>query len=440
MSNPLNTATILALAPDASSAASARKLAAPGQWPSLNALEGLLWGECQGSGKIPYLTAVDLEGLVAKCSCPSRKFPCKHGLALLLLHASHGGDFGGQPAPESVQSWLAGRRNRAGKSEQAAEVAVKQEADPAAQARRRAAREKKVTAGLEGLHLFLADLVRDGLAAAAARPYGDWDTQAARLMDAQVPGAARRLARIPELLGDPAALLAHLGELALLAEGWANREALSEDQQADLRAALGFPLNAAGLLETQGVRARWNVLGHLTVQEDALTVRRTWLRHGDHTALLLDFAPAGRPLPPGLPLGHSVGAELVFAPSAFPQRAVLKGEAGEAGPLAHPPPLDLNAMLSAHADALARNPWLERAAYLLGPVWARPGEPWRVVDREGGSLPLAGDERPLLHLLAEGGGAAAQLFGEWDGLAFTPLRFWPCEPWPPEVCPEPSDG
>lgn len=428
MSQALDTESILALAPDAGSAANARKLATPGKWPSLNVVEGVLWGECQGSGKTPYLTAVDLSGPVAKCSCPSRKFPCKHGLALLLLHASHAADFGTQPVPESIQAWLAGRQNRAEKSEQTAEAAVRKEADPAAQARRRAAREKKVTAGLEGLHLFLKDLMREGLAAAASRPYSDWDAQAARLMDAQAPGAARRVARIPELLGDPAALLAHLGELALLAEGWSHREALGQDEQADLRSALGFPLNAAGVLETDGVRARWNVLGHLTLPEDALTVRRTWVQHRHQIALVLDFAPTGRPLPPGLAVGRSVEVELVLAPSAWPQRAVLKGETGQAGPLkALPFPLGLNGLLSHYAGALACNPWLERAAYLLGPVQVQCGEPWRVVDG-GGSLPLAGDGRTLLRALAESGGEAVHVFGEWDGAALTLLNFWTALP------------
>ncbi|MDV6376418.1 SWIM zinc finger family protein [Deinococcus arenicola] len=425
MSDALTPETILALAPDAGSAANARKLATPGKWPTLNDTGSVLWGECQGSGKNPYLTAVDLSGPVAKCSCPSRKFPCKHGLALLLLHASHGPDFGSQPAPESVQTWLAGRQNRAEKAEQVSEVAVRKEADPGAQAKRRAARKKKVTAGLEGLHLFLKDLMRDGLASASSRPYSDWDTQAARLMDAQASGAARRVAHIPELLGSPAALLAHLGELALLAEGWVNRAGLSEEELHDLRAALGFPLDAAGLLETGGIRGRWNVLGQALIQEEALTVRRTWLQNASQMALLLDFAPGGRPLPPGFPVGQSVEAELVFAPSAFSQRAVLKGEAGASGQLADaPPPLNLTELLSAHADALALNPWLERAAYRLGPVRVVPGEPWAVVDETGGSLPLTGDVRPLLKLLGESGGGAVSLFGEWDGAAFGVLKFW----------------
>ncbi len=44
-------------------------------------------GLCQGSGRQPYQARVDLAEPAFKCSCPSRKFPCKHGLALLLLFA-----------------------------------------------------------------------------------------------------------------------------------------------------------------------------------------------------------------------------------------------------------------------------------------------------------------------------------------------------------------
>src|SRR6476469_5438786 len=212
---------ILALAPDAGSASNARKLATLGKWQHLNAPAGSLWGQCQGSGKDPYLTGVDLSGPVGKCSCPSRKFPCKHALALLLLHTTHPGEFGTAAPPESIQTWLDGRAQRAEGKEQRpdqtqAELVTPSGPDAAGQAKRRAAREKKVTGGLDALRTFLHDLIRDGLAHAPSRPYSDWDTQAARLVDAQAPGAARLVRQIPAHLGDPSALLAHLARLHLL--------------------------------------------------------------------------------------------------------------------------------------------------------------------------------------------------------------------------------
>src|SRR5687768_6563262 len=78
---------VLALAPDGASAQAARGLAAPAKWPLLGANAAAAWGECQGSGSKPYRTQVDLSGPAFRCSCPSRKFPCKHGLALLMMRA-----------------------------------------------------------------------------------------------------------------------------------------------------------------------------------------------------------------------------------------------------------------------------------------------------------------------------------------------------------------
>lgn len=422
---PLTPDAILALAPDSGSAASARKLATPAKWQHLNAPTGSVWGECQGSGKEPYLTGVDLSGPVGKCSCPSRKFPCKHALALLLLHATHPTDFGAAPPPGSLQTWLDGRAARAEGERQKAEgdetpAGGKAGPDPAAQAKRRAAREKKVTGGLDSLQTFLHDLVRDGLAQAPARPYTDWDTQAARLVDAQAPGAARLVRQIPEHLGDPAALLAHLARLHLLTEAWPRRNSLSEPEHADLRAAVGFPLDSAGVLEGGGVIAAWNVMGQGLTVEDTISTRRTWLVSGDDTALLLDFSAGGRPFPPALPPGHTVRAEVCFAPGAVPQRALLRGEALATPPAPRPPGLTLDALLDRHGAALAANPWLERTAHLTGPLHVIPGDPWHAQDSTG-RLPITGSDRSLYTLLALGGGQPLPVYAEWDGAALTPL-------------------
>src|SRR5215470_11616687 len=78
---------IEALAPDQSSLAAARKLLKPSSWPTLAEGEGLIWGECQGSGATPYRVAVNEADAGHKCTCPSRKFPCKHALALMWMRA-----------------------------------------------------------------------------------------------------------------------------------------------------------------------------------------------------------------------------------------------------------------------------------------------------------------------------------------------------------------
>lgn len=108
---------VLALAPDDASAKAGKGLASPSKWDLLGQNEQALWGLCQGSGKNPYQPRVDLREVAFRCSCPSRKFPCKHSLALLLLHASQPSLFKSAQPPEWVAQWLQERVARAQKRE-----------------------------------------------------------------------------------------------------------------------------------------------------------------------------------------------------------------------------------------------------------------------------------------------------------------------------------
>ena len=78
---------MLALAPDPASQQAAARLAGSSRWSQTGAAGDVVWGLCAGSGQHPYQTIADLAGPAYSCSCPSRKFPCKHALALLLLWA-----------------------------------------------------------------------------------------------------------------------------------------------------------------------------------------------------------------------------------------------------------------------------------------------------------------------------------------------------------------
>ena len=93
--------TLEELAPDQASLKAARALLDRRRWPTL-AVEGeLLWGLCQGSGATPYRVVFDGQERGFKCTCPSRKQPCKHVLALLWL-ALDAPDAFGAPKPSEV--------------------------------------------------------------------------------------------------------------------------------------------------------------------------------------------------------------------------------------------------------------------------------------------------------------------------------------------------
>src|SRR5512134_13753 len=214
---------ILALAPDASSAQAGKTLATPHKWLSLGRDNRSVWGECHGSGAKPYQTQIDLSEPAFKCSCPSRKFPCKHALGLFLLLADKPATIKSSMPPAWVIDWLHTRDERAQKQ------AEKKERPPTpvdteAQGKRAAKREAKIDAGIDELDVWLRDLIRSGLAKAQTQPNSFWGTPAARLVDAQAPGLARR---VRELATIPASgpgwqerLLDRLSCLHLLIEGY----------------------------------------------------------------------------------------------------------------------------------------------------------------------------------------------------------------------------
>jgi uncharacterized Zn finger protein len=111
---------VLALAPDSSSAANGKKLMSASKWVSSGKNAQALWGECQGSGSKPYQTQIDLSDFASKCSCPSRKFPCKHALGLLLFAAADAQKIAEAAPPDWVSAWLDKRTATAIKKEEKA--------------------------------------------------------------------------------------------------------------------------------------------------------------------------------------------------------------------------------------------------------------------------------------------------------------------------------
>src|SRR6185436_3617807 len=133
------------------SAKAGRGLASPRKWVTLGQNDRAVWGECQGSGSSPYQTQIDLSEPAFKCSCPSRKFPCKHGLGLFLLTDSDPKAFKQDAPPDWVSKWL---ETRGAKAEKKAKKAAEAEAAPPdaeAQAKRAAERAKKVAGGMAEL-------------------------------------------------------------------------------------------------------------------------------------------------------------------------------------------------------------------------------------------------------------------------------------------------
>jgi len=425
----LSAEEVLQLSPDDSSAKAAKGLVVPAKWPRLEYSAEAVWGECQGSGSKPYQVQVDRSGPAFRCSCPSRKFPCKHGLALLLLLAQHPTRFSEAEAPAWVTEWLAARTQRSEKQEQKKTAAATSTPDPVASARREATRQDRMQAGLAELNRWLSDQVRQGLAQLQTTPEV-WDALATRMVDAQLPGVAYRLRCTGSLVGRSedwaARVLGELGRLQLLGEAFKRIETLPETIQADIKAALGLPADRDAVLATATrLEDEWLVLGQSCAEDERLWVRRVWL-HGQHSgrdALLLDYAHGSQRFEQGFVSGSCIVATLAFFPGNAPLRALLAGNVRSLTAVL-PAAVSLASALEDVAAGVAANPWQSPRPLLCSDgIPDRRDGVWLL--RVGGhSLNLRVRDEDGWQLLANAGGQPLTLFGEWDGRYLRPLSAW----------------
>jgi hypothetical protein len=443
---------IAALAPDQGSVDAARKLLKPANWPKLEAdTTGLVWGECQGSGATPYRVVITESDAGYKCTCPSRKFPCKHSLALMWLRAEGKVTFALADPPAWVKEWVL-RRRGASTSSPAAETDPAKTAvslsvstqvpedtpDPkteiraaAARERNRLDREASIRAGLDELDRWLEDQIAGGMAAFVAKSSAACRVIAQRMVDAKAPGLATRLdslsARLFSLPESVRALAAleELGQLHLLAAAYQRQEELPPALRADIRQSVGWTVTRDALLEdpqAQRVEGIWRVVDVMSaVQPDKLRRIETWLLLEDGTrfALLLDFVPvATGAAASGYIVGERVEAELVFYPSATPLRALVVRSEGSQ-PNTDPLPVPdkkLGDAYAAYESALQLRPWTQEWPLIFrsGRV-RRSGKPLFLCDALGGSeaLPVAPSQWDLAGPLV----GVSQFDGVaiWDG-------------------------
>ncbi|MFF2556187.1 DUF5691 domain-containing protein [Nocardia sp. NPDC058058] len=457
---------IAALAPDATSLTAARKLR--GKWNGTGQHDTALWGLCQGSGSRPYQTVVDTAGPAYKCSCPSRKFPCKHALSLMLAWSE--GDI---PVTDAVADfageWLAGRAAReAGHAAREAEKAAPEsnsptEAGPASTATADQ-RHALVTAGLADLDTWLTDQIRTGLAS-ADRSMATFESVAKRMVDAKAPGVAAVLRQLPRTATHsdwPRLLLREYARLHLLATAHRRLATLSPALAASVRTHIGYQTSTESVRATPPVRDTWLVLGTRITNEEAIYTRRIWLlgRQSGHWALLIDHKHGGPGFPQDTPPpGFMIDADLHFYPGANPLRALWGTRHGLPDPFTTIPnrhsrsrsdaarsdvstrdterdsaagpgtgaatterAWGIDAALTAHARAVGADPFLRSWPVLLTDVVpVRDESGWYIAESDGTALPIATDHGEPWHLLGLSGGHPLGVLGEWTASGLIPV-------------------
>ena len=394
---------IEALAPDQSSLKAAAGLRKAAKWSGagVSADGQLIWAACAGSGANPYRVMADLSDLGNKCTCPSRKFPCKHVLAMLWMRAEDSLSFTPADTPDWVSEWLGRRRKASGSAAPSAApaAAVKPSApkdmgaatmvepdapdDPKAAARRAAAAEKRAAEtelalhdAMDALEGWIADQLRLGLASFLDDATARCRRIAARMVDGKAAALAGRLDELPaQLLSLPSGdrvrgTVAELGKLVLLARAYR-----ANPKDAEIRRALTSAESREALLshaDTLRVTSTWEVLGErVETRRDGLVSQTSWLLNlgedGPRFAVLLDFYPASAGKRGSVFTdGEQFVGEIAFYPARHPERAILlsKGAAVEGGALnwPTPSPIGIPATLSAR---LTDEPWVGELPLLL---------------------------------------------------------------------------
>lgn len=321
---------ILDLSPDDSSAKAGLQLAHASKWVKKCSNPKALWGDCQGSGKNPYHTYIDLSNIAFKCSCPSRKFPCKHGLGLFLLYAKQSQAFSVETElPPEVEEWIQKRTAKLEQKEQPVQTEPKP-VDETSVRKRIQAREQKIIAGIEELQTWIKDIIRMGIMSVAQNQYQFNKNIIARMNDAQAPGLAFQLKKMNKISfieeGWQNQLTKQLSQVYLLTEAYKHKDSFEPRMQDDLNALIGWNTAKEEVLGAEGVNDYWQILAKQIETDDYLTTSSTWL-YGVNTkrfGLILEFYTKNQ-LPSDVFIcGNTLQAELCFYPSLMPLRALVK--------------------------------------------------------------------------------------------------------------------
>ncbi len=440
---------VAAVAPSPRAFAAAEAAAVAARWRSIGSDDRALWGRYAGTTSEPYDVAVDHTLAQWRCSCPSRRRPCKHVLGLLLLWSRQLVPVA--TAPPTVTGWTATLDARAAAADAADSVPAPSPSpvlgpggdlgpdgggvpsgEPPSPAASRDERVARMREGLRELDRWIEDRVRTGLADPALARYDTWDHLAARLVDARAGALANRVRRLAGLVGVGAdwheRVLAELAVLHLLAQGGLRIGALPAELADPVALASGWQARRDDVLAGVPDTDRWIVAGRSDVREDRIEVRRLWL-WGVHTqrwAMVLSFAAFRQRLDDSLVVGQAVAGDLHRYPGDG-LRALLGdptlAEEGEGCECCEAPPggsvAEACALIGA---ALAREPWIERHAVTVRARPALAGSTWVLGDRSG-TLPLVVDPATLAVLLAatHEGPEPPALTVEWTAQGVVPL-------------------
>ncbi len=410
---------IQSLAPNPAAYSAGKKLAGKEQWQTLAASDRAIWGAIKGSGSNPYLVQIDTTSIAYKCTCPSRQFPCKHSIALMLIHSADALTFTTQEEPEWVKGWMDKRVTKEKPKEEKEhtddELAQLEKNREKTQANRLAS----VKEAADELELWLKDLVRIGLLELPAKKKSDFDRVAARMVDAKAPGLGGWVKTLGKISFDnqqdwqDEALMV-ISKLFLLVRAIKNFDSHSPVWQQTLRTLSGWSQSPKELItdpEAETVKDHWLVAGQEEeTTEDEITIQRNWLIgiNSGRQGLILNFGTKFSALENNVLPGTVIEGELAYFPSIWPQRAAFKIQrnVNSVVPVVPASFANWSAIHRYKVSQLAIHPWLNDIVVTLNDARVvRDKHSWIICDRDKcfTSLPTSFDASKVMRWLAISG-------------------------------------
>lgn len=429
------------LAPNDSTERRARQLATVSRWNDLSTNHQGIWGRCTGSGSQAYQVQIHLTGPKFNCSCPVRKSPCKHSLALLYLYVKSGALFKQEQPPTAIAQWMDRQDDTSSVATATTSLPPVKSAEELAKATR--AKERRwqqrldlMQSGIDELEQWLSDLVRQGIANTDATQKSFWDQVAAKMVDAKLPSLSSFLKETYQILrtnSDWSELVVErLGVLYSLTQAFQHRQQLPDSLAQELYTCLGKTKTKAQVIEQGKHQTDTWLVAAVREDEDVegRAFRKVWLwgLKTNQWAMLLEFSFGAVAYEQSYPLGSTWQGTLAFYSSVYPQRATWVHTHPQP-PAEHliptVPTLSLDNHLKHYSQALLQHPWLPNIAVALSKIQVGfDPQKQLLLFQDQQTLPCATlPEATQWTLLAISGGHPVDLIGEWDGQVFLPLSW-----------------
>lgn len=324
------------ISPDTPSTKNANKLLSKTQW-LVKKSNRAIWSEIYGSGKKPYLAQIDSQNIAFKCTCPSRKFPCKHGLALGLYVANNDlQKIVMDDEPLWVKEWIDKRKSKAITKTNKTPV---KEKSPEVTQKQNNKKWSNAVLDVAIVELWLLDVVKIGISDFPSKHDEYWEKLKKRMVDIKLTGfnSFFNLLQTLDYGKDwEQKVLAILAEMHLLVQSIKHHEIFDDMFKTELGFLLGWSVSKQELLkntETEVVDDKWIVVKVSLSENSGLTVRKVYL-YGtatNHWAYILEFAHGNSYFTDLYVESVILQAKLLFYNGVLKTRAYLKVKGADEG-------------------------------------------------------------------------------------------------------------